>query len=101
MTEQVLPGPPVGTELRVTPYSPGLRSRIWYGSGHVASAVLAAQQGLRLITGTILHDNTGETFSAYQARLIEEYRKAYKDAPGSTRRPSPSLHRCFPASLQS
>ncbi len=82
VTEQALGGPPVGTELRVTPYSPGLRSRIWYGSGHVASAVLAAQQGLRLITGTILHDNTGETFSAYQARLIEGYRKAYKDAQG-------------------
>jgi alkanesulfonate monooxygenase SsuD/methylene tetrahydromethanopterin reductase-like flavin-dependent oxidoreductase (luciferase family) len=82
VTEQILPGPPVGTELRATPYSPGLRSRIWYGSGHIASAVLAAQQGLRLITGTILHDNTGETFPAYQARLIEEYRKAYKDAHG-------------------
>jgi alkanesulfonate monooxygenase SsuD/methylene tetrahydromethanopterin reductase-like flavin-dependent oxidoreductase (luciferase family) len=82
VTEQALAGPPVGTELRVTPHSPGLRSRIWYGSGHVASAVAAARQGLRLITGTILHDNTGETFSTYQARLIDEYRKAYKDANG-------------------
>ena len=82
VTEQVLPGPPAGTELRVTPHSPSLRSRIWYGSGHIASAVNAARQGLRLITGTILHGNTGETFPAYQARLIDEYRKAYQDAHG-------------------
>jgi alkanesulfonate monooxygenase SsuD/methylene tetrahydromethanopterin reductase-like flavin-dependent oxidoreductase (luciferase family) len=82
VTEERLPGPPVGTQLRVTPQSPGLRSRIWYGSGHIDSAVLAAQQGLRLITGTILHSGTGETFSAYQARLIDEYRKAYKDSQG-------------------
>ena len=82
VTEQALGGPRVGAELRVTPYSPGLRSRIWYGSGHVASAVRAARQGLRLITGTILHDDTGETFSAYQARLIDEYRKTYQDTHG-------------------
>ena len=30
-------GPAVGTELKVTPYSPGLRERIWYGSGSLAS----------------------------------------------------------------
>jgi alkanesulfonate monooxygenase SsuD/methylene tetrahydromethanopterin reductase-like flavin-dependent oxidoreductase (luciferase family) len=82
VTEPTFGGPPAGTELRTTPFSPDLRSRIWYGSGQIASAVRAAQQGLRLITGTILHDDTGETFSAYQARLIEEYRKAYTDAHG-------------------
>ncbi|MFT4084012.1 MAG: LLM class flavin-dependent oxidoreductase [Nocardioides sp.] len=66
-----------GTELRVTPHSETLRSRLWYGAGHIASAVEAAQQGLRLITGTILHDVTDETFSDYQARLIAEYRGAW------------------------
>ncbi len=70
-------GAPLGTELRVTPHSPGLRERIWYGSGHVASAVEAARDRLRLITGTILHDVTDETFSAYQARLIAAYRDAW------------------------
>ncbi|MBL7499829.1 LLM class flavin-dependent oxidoreductase [Frankia sp. CNm7] len=77
-------GPPVGTELKVTPHSPGLRSRIWYGSGHIASAVAAARQGLRLITGTILHGVTGETFPEYQARLIAEYRAAWTAAHGTT-----------------
>jgi alkanesulfonate monooxygenase SsuD/methylene tetrahydromethanopterin reductase-like flavin-dependent oxidoreductase (luciferase family) len=76
-------GPPPGTELRVTPHSPGLRDRIWYGSGHVASAVTAARQRLRLITGTILHDVTGESFPQYQARLIGEYRAAWRAAHGA------------------
>ncbi len=77
-------GPPVGTELKVTPHSPGLRSRIWYGSGQVSSAVKAAQQGLRLITGTILHDVTSEeSFPDYQARVIREYRAAWKATHGT------------------
>jgi alkanesulfonate monooxygenase SsuD/methylene tetrahydromethanopterin reductase-like flavin-dependent oxidoreductase (luciferase family) len=77
-------GPPVGTEIRVTPHSPGLRERIWYGSGSIASAVTAAQQGLRLITGTILHDVPGgEPFPDHQARLIGAYRAAWTEAHGS------------------
>jgi alkanesulfonate monooxygenase SsuD/methylene tetrahydromethanopterin reductase-like flavin-dependent oxidoreductase (luciferase family) len=71
-------GPPVGTKLTVTPHSPGLRDRIWYGSGSIASAVTAARQGLRLITGTILHDvPAGESFPEHQARLITAYRDAW------------------------
>ncbi|WP_433221140.1 LLM class flavin-dependent oxidoreductase [Dactylosporangium sp. CS-047395] len=77
-------GPPPGTELRVTPPSPGLRSRIWYGSGSLASAVTAARQGLRLITGTILHDvPAGESFPAHQARLVTAYREAWTAAHGT------------------
>ena len=77
-------GPPVGTELKVTPFSPGLRDRIWYGSGSVASAVTAARQGLRLITGTILHDvPAGTSFAGHQARLITEYRTAWAAAHGT------------------
>jgi alkanesulfonate monooxygenase SsuD/methylene tetrahydromethanopterin reductase-like flavin-dependent oxidoreductase (luciferase family) len=76
-------GPAVGTELRVTPHSPGLRDRIWYGSGSIDSAVKAAQQRLRLITGTILHDVTDETFPEYQARLIGAYRAAWTAAHGT------------------
>ncbi len=76
-------GPPAGTELRVTPHSPGLRQRILYGSGSVASAVTAARQGLRLVTGTILHDVTDESFPDYQAWLIAEYRAAWVEAHGT------------------
>ncbi|ADP80074.1 LLM class flavin-dependent oxidoreductase [Pseudofrankia inefficax] len=84
VTEQKGPaGPPAGTRLTVTPHSPGLRGRIWYGSGHIASAVQAARQGLRLITGTILHEVTQESFPEYQARLIGEYRAAWTAAHGT------------------
>jgi alkanesulfonate monooxygenase SsuD/methylene tetrahydromethanopterin reductase-like flavin-dependent oxidoreductase (luciferase family) len=77
-------GPPAGTELKVTPHSPGLRDRIWYGSGSVASAVTAARQGLRLITGTILHDvPAGVSFSDHQAHLIGAYREAWAAAHGT------------------
>jgi alkanesulfonate monooxygenase SsuD/methylene tetrahydromethanopterin reductase-like flavin-dependent oxidoreductase (luciferase family) len=77
-------GPPVGTELKVTPFSPGLRDRIWYGSGSLASAVTAARQGLRLITGTILHDvPAGTSFAEHQARLITDYRTAWTAAHGT------------------
>jgi alkanesulfonate monooxygenase SsuD/methylene tetrahydromethanopterin reductase-like flavin-dependent oxidoreductase (luciferase family) len=79
-----LGGPPVGTELTVTPHSPGLRGRIWYGSGSIASAETAARQGLRLITGTILHDvPAGESFPEHQARLIAAYRDAWTAAHGT------------------
>jgi alkanesulfonate monooxygenase SsuD/methylene tetrahydromethanopterin reductase-like flavin-dependent oxidoreductase (luciferase family) len=67
-----------GSELKVTPYSEGLRERIWYGSGHIASAEGAAAQRLRLITGTILHTALpGVSFGEYQAKLIAAYRAAW------------------------
>jgi alkanesulfonate monooxygenase SsuD/methylene tetrahydromethanopterin reductase-like flavin-dependent oxidoreductase (luciferase family) len=77
-------GPPAGTELKVTPHSPGLRDRIWYGSGSIASAVTAAHQGLRLITGTILHDvPDGASFPRHQAALIAAYREAWTERHGT------------------
>jgi alkanesulfonate monooxygenase SsuD/methylene tetrahydromethanopterin reductase-like flavin-dependent oxidoreductase (luciferase family) len=80
VTERGPGGPPAGTELRVTPHSPGLRDRIWYGSGSIASAITAAHEGLRLITGTILHDvPDGVSFSRHQATLIAAYRAAWTE----------------------
>jgi alkanesulfonate monooxygenase SsuD/methylene tetrahydromethanopterin reductase-like flavin-dependent oxidoreductase (luciferase family) len=77
----------LGTELKVTPYSEGLRGRIWYGSGHIASAAGAAAQRLRLMTGTILHSVDQDlSFGEYQARLIAAYRAAW---PGP--RPAPPV----------
>ncbi|MGV1794433.1 LLM class flavin-dependent oxidoreductase [Rhizobium sp. A37_96] len=68
-------GAPEGTELRVTPHSPTLRSRIRQGSASLASAVQAAELGIGLISGTVQHDHAeGETFGEYQARSIEAFR---------------------------
>lgn len=64
-----------GTELRATPFSPGLSSRIRQGVSSIASAVQAADLGIGLITGTVQHGHEpGESFSDYQARIIAAYR---------------------------
>ncbi|MFT4042187.1 MAG: LLM class flavin-dependent oxidoreductase [Gordonia sp. (in: high G+C Gram-positive bacteria)] len=77
-------GAVVGTELKVTPHSPGLHSRIRQGAASVASAVRAADLGIGLITGTVLHDlDEGETFSDYQARLIAAYRSRWVEIWGT------------------
>jgi len=77
-------GAPVGTELRVTPHSPGLRSRIRQGAASLGSALRAAELGIGLITGTVLHDLAeGETFGEYQARIIAAYRTAWREAHGT------------------
>ncbi|OQP84814.1 oxidoreductase [Rhizobium rhizosphaerae] len=68
-------GAPTGASLRVTPHSPGLRSRIRQGSASIESAIQAAELGIGLISGTVLHDQAeGETFGQYQARIIDTYR---------------------------
>jgi alkanesulfonate monooxygenase SsuD/methylene tetrahydromethanopterin reductase-like flavin-dependent oxidoreductase (luciferase family) len=73
-------GAPVGTEVRVTPHSPGLRGRLRRGAASLESAVDAARIGLGLITGTVLHDlEPGETFPEYQARIISSYRSTWRE----------------------
>lgn len=72
-------GAPQGAELRVTPHSPTLRARIRQGSASLNSAVQAAELGIGLISGTVLHDQAdGETFGQYQARIIEAYRATWR-----------------------
>ncbi|WGL52036.1 LLM class flavin-dependent oxidoreductase [Nocardioides sp. BP30] len=76
-------GAPVGTELRVTPHSPTLRSRLRQGSSSIGSALQAAELGIGLIVGTVLHDiPPGETYSQYQGRVIETYRTAWREQQG-------------------
>ncbi|MGA0540541.1 LLM class flavin-dependent oxidoreductase [Neotabrizicola sp. VNH66] len=72
-------GAPEGTELRVTPHSPGLAGRIRQGVSSVASAIHAAELGLSLITGTVQHgQDPGESFSDHQARIIQTYRVTWE-----------------------
>jgi len=77
-------GAPVGTLIRVTPHSPGLRGRIRQGVASIASAATAARLGLGLITGTVLYGLApGETFPEYQARVIETYRRTWHEVHGT------------------
>ncbi|WP_226352301.1 LLM class flavin-dependent oxidoreductase [Pseudonocardia sp. ICBG601] len=78
-------GAPVGTPIRVTPHSPGLRGRLRIGAASTDSARRAARLGLGLITGTVLHGLAeGETFAQYQARVIAAYRDTWYEVRGST-----------------
>jgi alkanesulfonate monooxygenase SsuD/methylene tetrahydromethanopterin reductase-like flavin-dependent oxidoreductase (luciferase family) len=66
--------------LRLEPHSPGLRGRIWWGSGSNATAVWAAQRGLHLQASTLKNDETGEPFHVQQAAQIRAFRAAWKEA---------------------
>ena len=66
--------------LAVDPQSPGLGERIWWGSGTRATAKWTGEQGLNLMSSTLLTEDTGVPFDQLQAEQIEVYRKAWADA---------------------
>lgn len=71
-------GAPVGTPIRVTPHSPGLRGRLRQGVTSVGSAEHAARLGLGLITGTVLTGvPEGDSFGTHQARVVAAYRRTW------------------------
>jgi alkanesulfonate monooxygenase SsuD/methylene tetrahydromethanopterin reductase-like flavin-dependent oxidoreductase (luciferase family) len=78
--------------LRIEPYSPGLRDRIWWGAGTRATAEWAAEQGMNLMSSTLLTEDTGVPFHRLQAEQIERFRAAWK-AAGHEREPRVSVSR--------
>lgn len=78
--------------LRVEPHSPGLRERIWWGSGSNATGVWAAKLGMNLQSSTLKDDETGEPLHVQQRKQIEAYREAWKEA-GHEREPRVSVSR--------
>ena len=78
--------------LSIEPQSPGLGERIWWGSGSRATAVWTGQQGMNLMSSTLLTEDTGVPFDQLQAEQIELYRRAWADA-GHTREPRVSISR--------
>lgn len=68
----MFPNPP--GLLRVEPYSPGLRKRMWWGAASDATAVWAAQNALNLMSSTLKQDETGEPFHVQQRKQIEAFR---------------------------
>ena len=65
--------------LAVQPQSPGLRERIWWGSGTRSTAVWTAQQGMNLMSSTLLSEDTGVPFDELQAEQIALYRAAWAE----------------------
>jgi alkanesulfonate monooxygenase SsuD/methylene tetrahydromethanopterin reductase-like flavin-dependent oxidoreductase (luciferase family) len=66
--------------LRIEPYSPGLRERIWWGSSSNSTSVWAAQLGMNLQSSTLKEDESSEPLHVQQRRQIEVYREAWREA---------------------
>lgn len=86
----MFPNPP--GLLRIEPHSPGLRQRIWWGAGTRASAEWVAEQGMNLMSSTLLTEDTGVPFHRLQAEQIERFRAAWR-AAGHDREPRVSVSR--------
>lgn len=66
--------------LPVQPQSPGLAQRIWWGAGTRATAVWAAEQGMNLMSSTLLTEDTGVPFHELQAEQIRLFRETWAAA---------------------
>ncbi len=86
----MFPNPP--GLLRLEPHSPGLRDRIWWGAGSRATAEWTAEQGLNLMSSTLLTEDTGVPFHQLQAEQIQRFRDAWR-AAGHAREPRVSVSR--------
>jgi alkanesulfonate monooxygenase SsuD/methylene tetrahydromethanopterin reductase-like flavin-dependent oxidoreductase (luciferase family) len=78
--------------LAVQPLSPGLEDRIWWGSGTRATAEWTAEQGMNLMSSTLLTEDTGVPFDELQAEQIARYRASWA-AAGWEREPRVSVSR--------
>ncbi|MCZ9884087.1 LLM class flavin-dependent oxidoreductase [Arthrobacter sp. B2a2-09] len=66
--------------LPIQPTSPGLPQRIWWGAGTRKTAVWAAEQGMNLMSSTLLTEDTGVPFDQLQAEQISMFRESWAAA---------------------
>ena len=85
-------GGPAAATLPVQPLSPGLPERIWWGSGTRGTAPWVAEQGMNLMSSTLLLENTSVPFDELQAEQIALFREAWA-AAGHERTPRVSVSR--------
>jgi alkanesulfonate monooxygenase SsuD/methylene tetrahydromethanopterin reductase-like flavin-dependent oxidoreductase (luciferase family) len=78
--------------LPIEPRSPGLPDRIWWGSGTRKTAKWTAEQGMNLMSSTLLTEDTGVPFDQLQAEQLQIFRSAWKEA-GWEREPRVSVSR--------
>jgi alkanesulfonate monooxygenase SsuD/methylene tetrahydromethanopterin reductase-like flavin-dependent oxidoreductase (luciferase family) len=86
----MFPNPP--GLLGIEPHSPGLRDRIWWGAGTRKTAVWTAEQGMNLMSSTLLTEDTGVPFHQLQAEQLQMFRDAWT-AAGWEREPRVSVSR--------
>jgi alkanesulfonate monooxygenase SsuD/methylene tetrahydromethanopterin reductase-like flavin-dependent oxidoreductase (luciferase family) len=85
-------GAPADAMLAIQPQSPGLSERIWWGSGSRETAVWCGEQGMNLMSSTLLLEDTQVPFDELQAEQIALFREAWATA-GHAREPRVSVSR--------
>ncbi len=85
-------GGPSQDLLAIQPQSPGLTERIWWGSGSRETAAWAGEQGMNLMSSTLLLEDTSVPFDQLQAEQIALFREAWA-AAGHERQPRVSVSR--------
>jgi alkanesulfonate monooxygenase SsuD/methylene tetrahydromethanopterin reductase-like flavin-dependent oxidoreductase (luciferase family) len=86
----MFPNPP--GLLPIEPHSPGLRDRIWWGAGSRRTAEWTGEQGMNLMSSTLLTEDTGVPFHQLQAEQIQRFHDSWK-AAGHQREPRASVSR--------
>jgi alkanesulfonate monooxygenase SsuD/methylene tetrahydromethanopterin reductase-like flavin-dependent oxidoreductase (luciferase family) len=69
----------MGGSLAIEPQSPGLAQRIWWGSGTRSTAKWTAEQGMNLMSSTLLTEDTGVPFDELQAEQIQIFRDEWRE----------------------
>ncbi|MEW1589653.1 LLM class flavin-dependent oxidoreductase [Micromonospora vinacea] len=64
---------------RVQPHSPGLATRMWYGAGSLSSALWAGEQGMNLLTSSVVKAEESTDFAEIQLSHIRTFRAHHPD----------------------
>ncbi|WP_066514339.1 LLM class flavin-dependent oxidoreductase [Curtobacterium ammoniigenes] len=78
--------------LPIFPLSETLPDRIWWGAGTRATAEWTAEQGMNLMSSTLLTEDTGVPFDELQAEQIRRFRERWSEM-GWERTPRVSVSR--------
>jgi alkanesulfonate monooxygenase SsuD/methylene tetrahydromethanopterin reductase-like flavin-dependent oxidoreductase (luciferase family) len=70
-------GEPAAGMLAIQPQSPGLAERIWWGSGSSSTAAWVAEQGMNLMSSTLLLEDKDVPFDELQLAQIQIFRDAW------------------------
>ncbi|MFE2721567.1 LLM class flavin-dependent oxidoreductase [Kitasatospora sp. NPDC059327] len=68
---------------RVQPVAPGLADRMWYGGGSLRSARWAGEQGLSLLTSSVVRAEESEDFAEIQRSQIAAFRAHHPAGAGA------------------
>ena len=64
---------------RVQPHSPGLAARMWYGGASLRSARWAGENGMNLLTSSVVKAEESEDFAQIQLSHIRTFREHHPD----------------------